>query len=66
MVLLMKYQKLLDNKRMKIWVEFNFGWNNLDNKTRKLFESLMGNEEITNKNDLLELDMLGLINLRSQ
>lgn len=53
--------KILENNKIKKLIEFHIGWNNLDTKTRLLINSLMNGKQITNKNDLLELEMLGLI-----
>lgn len=45
-------------------IEFNWGWNNVNPKSKRvlLIKSLMNGEDITNEDDLLELEMLGLIN----
>ena len=51
---------LEENKIRKI-IEFHVGWNNINKKSKRLIESLINGKEITNKNDLLELEMWGFI-----
>ena len=54
---------LEENKIRKI-VEFHVGWNNIDKKSEHLIKSLINGKEITNKNDLLELEMWGFIQVK--